>query len=72
MFWQTEQWDFFTAFYFCFVGFTTIGYGDFSPQSPAGRAFCKHHFFPLSRQLTSQLSFGPWVEARRAYRVLTG
>ncbi|EPQ53675.1 voltage-gated potassium channel [Gloeophyllum trabeum ATCC 11539] len=32
---RTERWPFGTAMYF---SFTTIGYGDYSPRSPAGRA----------------------------------
>ncbi|SCV69367.1 BQ2448_2387 [Microbotryum intermedium] len=35
----TEQWSYFNSMWFCFIFFTTIGYGDFSPQSNAGRAF---------------------------------
>lgn len=35
----TEGWTYFEAFYFCFVLFTTIGYGDYTPKSDAGRSF---------------------------------
>lgn len=35
----TEGWTYFQAFYFAFVFSSTIGYGDFSPVTPAGRAF---------------------------------
>lgn len=32
-------WTYFDGFYFCFVSFTTIGYGDRAPQSNAGKSF---------------------------------
>ncbi|KAM0754917.1 voltage-gated potassium channel [Meredithblackwellia eburnea MCA 4105] len=35
----TEKWTYFEGMWFCFIFFTTIGYGDFSPKSSAGRAF---------------------------------
>ncbi|KAF8520938.1 hypothetical protein BU17DRAFT_46135 [Hysterangium stoloniferum] len=35
---QTEKWDYGIALYFCFVAFSAIGYGDFSPATPAGRS----------------------------------
>ncbi|KAF8804602.1 voltage-gated potassium channel [Phlegmacium glaucopus] len=38
IFMKTETWSFGTAAYFCFISFTTVGYGDFSPQTPAGRS----------------------------------
>jgi hypothetical protein len=38
IFMTTEKWDFGTAAYFCFIAFTTVGYGDYSPQTPAGRS----------------------------------
>ncbi|KAH7312179.1 hypothetical protein B0I35DRAFT_480658 [Stachybotrys elegans] len=34
-----QDWDYFTAFYFCFTALTTIGYGDVAPVSPAGKSF---------------------------------
>ncbi|KXJ86320.1 hypothetical protein Micbo1qcDRAFT_190661 [Microdochium bolleyi] len=36
---EWQGWSYFDAFYFCFTGLTTIGYGDLSPISKAGRAF---------------------------------
>ncbi|KAJ7753828.1 hypothetical protein B0H16DRAFT_1544072 [Mycena metata] len=38
IFMKTERWSFGVSLYFCFVAFTTIGYGDYSPQTPAGRS----------------------------------
>ncbi|KAK9718830.1 Potassium channel, variant 2 [Basidiobolus ranarum] len=32
----TEHWSYIKALYFCFVAFTTIGYGDVIPMSPVG------------------------------------
>ncbi|KAF8336504.1 uncharacterized protein EI90DRAFT_3119742 [Cantharellus anzutake] len=34
-----EGWDFFAAFYFTFVTYCTIGYGEYYPRTPGGRAF---------------------------------
>ncbi|KAG5943851.1 hypothetical protein E4U59_007864 [Claviceps monticola] len=34
-----QQWTYFDSFYFCFVSLTTIGYGDRTPHSNAGKAF---------------------------------
>ncbi|KAM0264925.1 hypothetical protein ACHAQJ_000441 [Trichoderma viride] len=34
-----QGWTYFDAFYFCFIAYTTIGYGDFTPVSNAGKAF---------------------------------
>ncbi|KAF8217673.1 hypothetical protein K438DRAFT_1795430 [Mycena galopus ATCC 62051] len=38
IFMETEKWPFGVSLYFCFIAFTTIGYGDYSPQTPAGRS----------------------------------
>ncbi|KAF7313871.1 Tandem pore domain k+ channel [Mycena chlorophos] len=38
IFMKTEAWSFGVSLYFCFIAFTTIGYGDYSPQTPAGRS----------------------------------
>lgn len=34
-----QDWNYFTGFYFAFVSLTTIGYGDVTPISPAGKSF---------------------------------
>lgn len=34
-----QRWNYFDAVYFCFVSFTTIGYGDTTPTSNAGKSF---------------------------------
>lgn len=34
-----QDWTYFRAFYFCFVTLTTIGYGDTTPVSNAGKSF---------------------------------
>ncbi|KAK3939068.1 putative potassium channel protein [Diplogelasinospora grovesii] len=34
-----QQWNYFEAFYFAFVSLTTIGYGDITPVSNAGKSF---------------------------------
>lgn len=34
-----QQWTYFDGFYFCFVSLTTIGYGDRTPSSNAGKSF---------------------------------
>ncbi|KAF8597619.1 hypothetical protein BDV93DRAFT_367439 [Ceratobasidium sp. AG-I] len=35
----TEGWPFGSSMFFCFCTFSTVGYGDFAPKTPAGRAF---------------------------------
>ncbi|KAJ3490752.1 hypothetical protein NLJ89_g11408 [Agrocybe chaxingu] len=35
---KTERWSFGSAVYFCFISFTTVGYGDLYPRTPAGRS----------------------------------
>ncbi|KAJ5122156.1 hypothetical protein N7448_003288 [Penicillium atrosanguineum] len=40
VFWQLENdMDYFESLYFCFCSLITIGYGDFTPKSNAGRPF---------------------------------
>ncbi|KAI9568053.1 hypothetical protein HD554DRAFT_813349 [Boletus coccyginus] len=39
IFTATEGWTYGLSIYFCFISFATIGYGDLSPTTPAGRSF---------------------------------
>lgn len=39
VFWRLEDMTYFEGLYFCFCSLITIGYGDFTPQSNAGRPF---------------------------------
>lgn len=34
-----EGWEWIDCFYFCIITLTTIGYGDFSPQTDGGKIF---------------------------------
>ncbi|KAH7910967.1 hypothetical protein BJ138DRAFT_1113619 [Hygrophoropsis aurantiaca] len=38
IFMKTEGWTYGISLYFCFIAFTTIGYGDYAPKTPAGRS----------------------------------
>ncbi|KAI9568046.1 hypothetical protein HD554DRAFT_2022737 [Boletus coccyginus] len=38
IFTATEGWAYGSSIYFCFISFATIGYGDLSPTTPAGRS----------------------------------
>lgn len=39
VFWKLESMTYFEGLYFCFCSLITIGYGDFTPKSNAGRPF---------------------------------
>jgi potassium channel subfamily K len=39
VFWKLEQMSYYNSLYFCFCSLLTIGYGDITPQSNAGRPF---------------------------------
>ncbi|MEP1033087.1 potassium channel family protein [Ekhidna sp.] len=39
MYHELEGWSYLDAFYFSFITLTTIGFGDFAPQTDAGKVF---------------------------------
>jgi voltage-gated potassium channel len=42
---QIEGWGWLDSFYFCVITLATVGYGDFSPQTPAGKIFTILYIF---------------------------
>jgi hypothetical protein len=44
-YWQIEGWSPLNAFYFCAITLTTVGYGDLSPQTAAGKLFTVFYLF---------------------------
>ena len=44
-YWQIEGWSPLDAFYFCAITLTTVGYGDLSPETAAGKLFTVFYLF---------------------------
>jgi voltage-gated potassium channel len=42
---QVEGWSWLDSFYFCVITLATVGYGDFSLQTPAGKIFTIIYIF---------------------------
>ena len=41
----TEHWSWLDSYYFCVVTLATVGYGDFTPQTPFGKLFTTFYIF---------------------------
>jgi len=58
----TEHWDFVTSLYFCMVTLTTVGYGDITPQSIAGRVIvCFYALASLGMATVVLGELGDWM-----------
>ncbi len=44
-YWQIEGWTLLDAFYFSSITLTTVGYGDLSPETTAGKLFTVFYLF---------------------------
>jgi len=73
VFWRLEQFSYFNSLYFCFCSLLTIGYGDFTPQSNAGRPFFviwSLIAIPTMTMLISQMSDTVVASFKRATNVV--
>lgn len=43
--WRAEGWNLLDAFYFSSITLTTVGYGDLTPQTDAGKLFTVFYIF---------------------------
>lgn len=44
-YWRVEGWNLLDAFYFSSITLTTVGYGDLTPQTDAGKIFTVFYIF---------------------------
>ncbi|QIN85264.1 two pore domain potassium channel family protein [Rubrobacter tropicus] len=44
-YWQIEGWSLLDSFYFSSITLTTVGYGDFAPETAAGKLFTVFYLF---------------------------
>lgn len=75
VFWQLEEQTYFQSLYFCFCSLLTIGYGDFTPRSNAGRPFFVMWSLiaiPTMTMLISQMSDTVVAAFRRATEKFAG
>ena len=65
-----EGWDFVDSLYFSVITLTTVGYGDFSPQTTGGKLFTIFYIFIGLGMILSflQTVFDHFDQERKQYR----
>lgn len=63
-----EGWGWVDAYYFCVVTLATVGYGDLTPTTPAGKIFTTLYIFTGVGILTTFISYGLRRRAQRIKR----
>ena len=72
LYFNGEAWDFGTCYYFCFVTFSTIGFGDyaFGPKTPSGDSLFLLHVQVRHTPNSASLLFPPCPSSSRLFSFL--